>query len=43
MTILLEKSNAFTSVVDPDPGGQKWPRKKQKTEISYFEELDVLF
>jgi hypothetical protein len=31
-------------VADPDPGGQKWPTKKEKSEdISWFELLDVLF
>ncbi len=29
---------------DPDPGGQKWPAKTEKSlEISCFEVLDVLF
>jgi hypothetical protein len=31
--------------VDPDPGGQKWSTKKEKSlkEIFCFEVLDVLF
>ncbi len=30
--------------LDPDPGGQKWPKKiKKRTEFSSFEVLDVLF
>ncbi len=31
-------------IQDPDPGGQKWPTKIEKSEeISSFEVLDVLF
>ncbi len=31
-------------IADPDPGGQKWPTKIEKsTEFSRFEVLDVLF
>jgi hypothetical protein len=35
--------DSITSVdLDPDPGGQKLPKKTKSSEISCFELLDVL-
>jgi hypothetical protein len=34
--IVSENPNAFTSVVDPDPGGQKMAQKNRKQLINFI-------
>jgi hypothetical protein len=41
--LALKKRILRNSVMDPDPGGQKRPTKREKLINSFFEVLDVLF